>query len=163
MTTKTQFFTGCTSSDEIKAKYHDLAKANHPDLGGNTATMQQINAEYAEVINAALRGEYPGRTADEYADMANIAEVVRQAVEAVINLPDLTIEICGSWVWLSGNTYAVKDSIKSAGYRWAPVKKLWYFAGVPASSRGKMDMDDIRNAHGSRVVKGQLTRSLAAG
>ncbi len=159
MTSK--FFSNCTTSDEIKARYRELAMANHPDRGGDTATMQAINAEYTVVVNAALRGEYPGRTAQEYADMANVAEIIRAAVEAIVNLPDITIEICSKWVWVSGNTYPVKDAIKAAGYRWASQKKMWYFAGVPVQSHG-MDMDEIRERHGSQLVKGNITRSLPA-
>jgi hypothetical protein len=32
--------------EELKALYRKLAFAHHPDLGGKTATMQEINAEY---------------------------------------------------------------------------------------------------------------------
>lgn len=156
------YFAHLTSTDEIKAEYRRLAMANHPDLGGNTATMQEINAQYSIAIDKATRNEKPGLSEDEYADLANVNEVVRQAVQAVINLPEINIEVCDLWVWISGNTYAVKEAIKSAGYRWASQKKMWYFAGVPASSHGKMDMDDIRAAHGSVTIKGQPRKALSA-
>ncbi|MDR2597279.1 MAG: hypothetical protein LBC76_08180 [Treponema sp.] len=32
--------------DELKAEYRRLAKENHPDLGGDTETMKEINAEF---------------------------------------------------------------------------------------------------------------------
>lgn len=156
------YFANCATSDEIKAEYHKLAKANHPDLGGNTATMQTINTEYAFEINKAIRAEKPGKTEQEYTDLAEVNEVVRRAVEAIVNLPSITIEICGLWVWVSGNTIAVKGEIKAAGYRWASKKKMWYFAGVPASSFGKTDMDDIRSRYGSEVVKRGGPKSLSA-
>lgn len=35
-----------TSLEELKKEYRVLAKKYHPDLGGDTATMQAINAEY---------------------------------------------------------------------------------------------------------------------
>lgn len=147
------FFENCNTSDEIKNLYRQLAKQYHPDLGGDTATMQKLNAEYAFCINKAIRAEKPGKTETEYADLAEVNEVVRKAVEAIINLDGIEIEICGLWVWVGGNTYAVKSEIKAAGYRWASVKKLWYFAGVPASSFGQADMDDIRGKYGSEIVK----------
>src|SRR3712207_5728063 len=31
---------------ELKKLYHQLARQHHPDLGGDTEIMQQINAEY---------------------------------------------------------------------------------------------------------------------
>lgn len=156
------YFTNCKTSDEIKSKYRELAKVNHPDLGGNTATMQSINAEYALAVNHAVRFEKPGKTEQEYSDLAEVNETVRQAVESIVNLPEIEIEICGLWVWVSGNTRAVKDSLKEAGYRWASKKLLWYFAGVPASSFGKKDMNDIREKYGSEIVKRNRTPVLSA-
>ena len=34
------------SIEELKQEYRKLAKKHHPDLGGDTTTMQEINAEY---------------------------------------------------------------------------------------------------------------------
>ena len=36
--------------DELKAMYRKLAMMHHPDRGGNTATMQQINAEHDNIF-----------------------------------------------------------------------------------------------------------------
>lgn len=159
----TTYFFNHMTTDDIKAEYRRLAMQFHPDHGGDTATMQEINSQYSKAIDAAIRNEKPGLSEDEYTDLANVNEVVRRAVVAIVNLPDITVEICGLWVWVSGNTYKVKDTIKAAGYKWASAKKMWYFAGVPASSHGKMDMDDIRNAHGSTIVKVNQRPALNAG
>jgi hypothetical protein len=40
-----KYFTSKTL-DELKAEYRRLAKENHPDLGGDTETMKEINAEF---------------------------------------------------------------------------------------------------------------------
>ena len=42
-----KYFTTCTTLDELKKEYRRLAMANHPDRGGDEATMKAINAEYA--------------------------------------------------------------------------------------------------------------------
>ena len=47
---KTDFFKDCTSLDEVKKLYKELALKHHPDRGGETATMQQINAEYESIL-----------------------------------------------------------------------------------------------------------------
>jgi DnaJ-class molecular chaperone len=40
------YFKDCTTIEEVKAHYKKLAKQYHPDMGGDTATMQAINREY---------------------------------------------------------------------------------------------------------------------
>ena len=41
-----KYFSGVNSLEALKREYKRLALANHPDRGGDTATMQAINAEY---------------------------------------------------------------------------------------------------------------------
>ena len=47
-----KYFTACTTLDELKKEYRRLAMANHPDHGGDEATMKAINAEYDAVFPA---------------------------------------------------------------------------------------------------------------
>ena len=41
-----KYFTGCKTLDDLKREYRRLAMLHHPDVGGDTATMQAINAEF---------------------------------------------------------------------------------------------------------------------
>ena len=43
----TTYFINCKNLDELKKAYKAAAMQNHPDKGGDTATMQAINAEYS--------------------------------------------------------------------------------------------------------------------
>ena len=63
-------------------------------------------------------------------------------------------EVCGSFLWLSGNTYAYRHEIKAMGFKWARGKRKWYLAPKEwAGSRGNgWSMDRIRAEHGSRVI-----------
>lgn len=42
----TTYFMNCKNLDELKKAYKAAAMKYHPDMGGDTATMQAINAEY---------------------------------------------------------------------------------------------------------------------
>lgn len=42
-------FNNITSFQNLKDQYRTLAMANHPDRGGDTVTMQEINAEYSHL------------------------------------------------------------------------------------------------------------------
>jgi curved DNA-binding protein CbpA len=159
----TNYFSECGNAEAIKTLYRELAKQYHPDLHRGheddgpewTRIMQDINTQYAYAVNAANRREKPNKTEQEYASMADVAECIRKAIEAIITLDKLDIEICGLWVWVGGDTKPVKDDLKAAGYKWAPKKEKWYFAGVPAGGRGRFSMDDIRSRYGSEHVKAQ--------
>jgi hypothetical protein len=42
----TEWLAAAQNLDELKTLYRRLARKHHPDLGGATSTMQEINAEY---------------------------------------------------------------------------------------------------------------------
>ncbi len=155
------YFINFKTRDEIKEEYRRLCRANHPDLfaqesedvqGKQTRIMQEINAEFAIAMDAAVRAEKPGQSEASYAGSADLAERIRQAIEAVIRFDNIDIEICGAWVWLHGETYPIKDHLKANGYRWGRQKRLWYFAGIASSSRSSHSMDEIRDRYGSERV-----------
>ena len=82
----------------------------------------------------------------------DVEEVIKAAIQAVEHLP-VEVELVGFWVWLSGDTKPYRAELKAAGYRWAPKKARWYFPTVPARSRGRMSMPEIRARHGSTWVR----------
>lgn len=44
------FFDAIHTLDDLKAAYRKLAMQHHPDMGGDTETMQCINAEYPKCM-----------------------------------------------------------------------------------------------------------------
>ena len=68
---------------DLKKEYRRLALQHHPDKGGDTAIMQQVNTEFERLfevwkdkpdVSAASTGyehDYPGATAKEYTDIMN--------------------------------------------------------------------------------------------
>ena len=65
----TQYFTNINSFSDLKSQYKALALANHPDRGGDTATMQAINAEYDRLyviwVNREPEQVRPSATAEQ--------------------------------------------------------------------------------------------------
>ncbi len=88
---------------------------------------------------------------------------MNDALNAIINLDGLEIEICGAWVWVSGNTFAHKAALKGAVFHYAGKKKKWYFRPEDwaSSSRGSLDMEQIRDKYGSATPKRQTHTALA--
>lgn len=149
-----QFFNNCQTIEQVKATYKILAKQYHPDMGGNTETMQAINAEYTKACNTVLTG---GDLTSEQieAEILN-AEAYKNALTAIMNLAGLNIELCGGWLWVSGNTYPHKETLKANGFYFASAKKMWYFRApeYATSNRKKHTMDEIRVKYGSQLVAG---------
>jgi len=102
-------FQSCATSEEVKTMYRQLCKMWHPDLGEKseverrTRAMQELNAVYARFAAAARRHdekEHAQQTGkpepDEafYRDAANVDEAIRAAIEKIVALEGLQIEIC---------------------------------------------------------------------
>ena len=58
---------------------------------------------------------------------SEVEKKVKQAIDAIINLDGLDIEIIGVWVWVSGDTKQHKDKLKEAGFVWNRVQCKWVF------------------------------------
>src|SRR4051812_48001484 len=107
-----RYFSSCTTLNEVKSLYKKLALENHPDRGGNEEVMKEINNEYEFIVAKLAKGE--NLTAEEINSAIEESETYREAINAVINLPGIVLEVVGSWIWATGNTYASKDTLKSA-------------------------------------------------
>ena len=139
-----KYFAGIETIEELKQVYRQLAKKNHPDMGGNAETMQAINGEYEQLFKTL-------NTENKF----DMKDGFREVINQIINL-DVNIEICGSWIWVSGNTYTVKSELKAAGFMWASKKHMWYWRPEEAAchhSKGQ-DMESIRTKYGSQLLKG---------
>jgi len=146
------YFKDCTTIEQVKARYKDLAKIHHPDKGGNTATMQAINAAYSIAIIQIAKGEH--RTESEINDILQENEKYRAAINSVINIPGINIELVGAWIWITGDTKPHRAIFSAAGYFWASKKIAWYFRGpeYKCKSHKAQDLDTIRNKYGTRPI-----------
>jgi curved DNA-binding protein CbpA len=147
-----KWFNECKSLDEVKATYKKLAKQFHPDLGGDTVTMQEINKEYAFASAKAIKGANLSEEETEHEILSS--EAYRKAIEAIIHLDGITIELVGWWIWVTGSTRPVKDTLKEAGFFFASKKLAWYFrtAEYKVNKGGKKSLDEIRAKYGSEVL-----------
>jgi hypothetical protein len=153
------YFNECTSLEEVKAKYKELAKQHHPDCGGDTAIMQEINAEYEQACILVLRENNVSE--DDYAREMKVSDEYRQVIEKIVNLPNIVIEVIGQWIWVTGLTYPVKDQLKEAGLFFASKKAAWYFRSEEYKGRGSdKSLDDIRDKYGSERVDNSATSTL---
>lgn len=154
-----KYFKSTNKKDLVK-EFKQLAKQLHPDNGGDAEEFKAMQAEFDKLLKTLP--ETDGAQAQER-KAADIPQELAEAIKKVAHLDGIEIEICGSWVWVSGNTYPVKDSIKAAGFKFSHNKKAWYWHGEDyiRKSRKSYSMDAIRDMHGSLAVEKEKIYAIA--
>ncbi len=153
---------GQHTAKEIKAAYKKSCLKYHPDRNPAGAEMMQAINEAWDTLKEL---DFAEASTEQGAHDAEFSDKLSEALNAVVNLSGLEIEVCGSWVWVTGETFPHKDIIKAAGYRWAKKKAAWYFRPEDENTKrrgGSWSMDKIRGSHGSTKVKTRTQRTIAA-
>lgn len=130
----------------------------HPDRNpAGLEMMKLVNAAYDALQN------YVADSVKVEADAADYGDEINTALNAIIHL-GLNIEICGSWLWVSGDTKPHKEVLKAAGFKWAAKKLMWNFrpAEWKSFNRGNWSMDKIRATHGSTTIRGKSYSQIEA-
>lgn len=146
-----------THPDAIKEAYRKAAQKYHPDRNpAGLEMMKLINAAYA-----VLR-DFKG-VVDTAKVQTNYGEEINAALNAIMGL-GLTIEICGAWIWIGGDTKAHKDELKAANFKWSPKKSLWYFRpdSHKSSHHKSWSMEQIYSRYGRNVIKDDQSQIQAA-
>jgi len=132
-------------------------KQYHPDVGGDTATCQQINADLerwlSDGMGSAFR-EYErttGRGFDEdrpyvFADI--LARIVRMHGVG-------TIEVIGYWVY-AFDSYEAREALKALGFFFSGKHKAWIYSGQKRKPvKGHYTTEQLRAHWGSEEIAKQ--------
>lgn len=156
---KTVYFNGVSNHEDLKKAYRKQAKKLHPDMStGNEAEFVKLQDEYEKLF------EYLKTHSTVKAD-TNSNEVAKSYTDIINNIVNLNvdIEIIGTWVWVSGNTYSCKETLKKNGFKFSRKRKMWYYTSTPYKKRSKkrISTDEMRSYFGSEKVSTQRQKALA--
>lgn len=148
------------SLEMVKKAYRQACKTYHPDVNpAGTAMMQAVNEAYESLSNE----NFP-ILVNESEVMGNYGEALNNALNAIVSCMGLTIEICGAWIWVSGETKANKEALKAAGFSWSNQKEMWYFRPQSQKTRRyyghNSSIDEIRAKYGSDKIKAKFPKAL---
>lgn len=167
-----KWFNGCKSVKEAKSLYHKLCRQYHPDMSGSdtTAQMQEINAEFAEVFERLQQKEaYQQHNTAHETDNSNTttkqtAEKFMAIIQRLVKCEGLIIEIVGSWIWLSGDTFKYMRCIKGMGFKYSTKHKKYYLADDSngARKRSRYTFEQICDKNGYQEIEAETAPKLTA-
>lgn len=145
-----------TTLEELKKAYRKYAVKFHPDNGGKVEDMQELNNAYDNMfekvknIHRNMKGETYSKPTDES------PSYFRDLIDKLIKL-NVTIEVIGAFVWVSGDTKKVKEELKALGFKWHTAKLNWYLAPswYHKSNKNKYSMDEVRSMFGVQFERQQ--------
>jgi len=138
--------------DELKKQFKKLAFQFHPDITGKDTNreMQEIIQEYEIAMQEIGKIHNKNYTFDqEYIDLINAL--------IKLNMKNVTIEICGWFVYVTGDTKPFRKQLgkDGIGLIWNPKKTCWYYkpAWYYKKNKNTWSMNKIRETWGSQIIE----------
>lgn len=151
-----KWFNSPKTLEELKKQYKALAIKHHPDRGGKTSDMQAINAEYDALFNRLkdIHATTDGKTYTATTETTETSDEFKNIIDKLIHLDGIQVEICGSWLWITGATFKHKAVLKALKFRWSKSKRAWYYrtANYRKTSSKAFTLDQIRDLYGSKAI-----------
>ena len=144
-------FSEVTGINEAKKVYKTLAKKLHPDVGGSEEEFKILNAVYNDFIENKIY----------FSNDFKIDLDLEKIISQILHFENITIELVGSWIWLSGDTKEIKDKLKELGFKWASKKKMWYYGEMKGRNPQEKSIDEIKAKYGSEILKTNDKKKIA--
>ncbi len=146
-------FKGVEGINEAKKIYKQLAKKLHPDMvGGDEESFKLLNAIYTDLIEHKIY----------FSNDFKIDIELEKVISLILHFENITIELVGSWVWVSGDTKEIKEKLKELGFKWASKKKMWFYGEMKGRNPQEKSMEEIKSKYGSETLKSKEKKEIAS-
>ena len=147
-----KYFHNCHTAEDVKHQYRENAKKYHPDLGGDPEDFKAMRIEYERLWEQYknIHRNAEGKTYEK--ETTETPEEFADIINTLVQLKDIEVELCGSWIWVSGKTKEYRDTLKGLHFKWAYKKQAWYYHTEPyrKKSHRELTLDEIRDMFGSQ-------------
>ena len=166
------------SEKEAKTAYRKSCLAYHPDRNPAGNEMIKIVIDAWETLK---KNGFPLNAEIEESELYDYGAEINEALNKIINLEGVIVEVCGSWVWVSGSKYEQRkifcpprqyDENKKAiaddeiRFKWSRDKRRWYYRPQTKKcfkfSGNLLSMEEIQKRYGSSRIKSKTTYRLSA-
>ncbi|HEY5590898.1 MAG TPA: hypothetical protein VIK55_07750 [Paludibacter sp.] len=115
-------FEAASKTDEVKQRYDELSRVFNPKNNKEpNEMMNTVNAEYDKLM-MVLGDSKPIEAVKENVPLSDkLMELMGK-----VDTSELSLEVCGSWLWVTKKTFPIKDLLKSLGFRYSANKMAWY-------------------------------------
>jgi len=143
-------FKGIEGINEAKKIYKELARKLHSDVGGSTELFKILNQVYNHILEHGVN----------FLNDSEFDLELEKVISKILHFENIIIEVVGSWIWLSGDTKHIKETLKELNFKWASKKKMWYYGEMKGRNPHQKSMDDIKAKYGCQEVRTKQRNKL---
>lgn len=152
-----KWFDGCQSLEEGKKRFKELVMEYHPDRGGSTSTMQEIN----NAFDVFLRFAKSERTIVEGTGggWRKHTQLYYDTLGYVLALyGNIEVKTVGDWIWVFGaESPEVVLNLTLMGFEYSRKHKGMFWIDTPARTReyryNKLSFEEIEEHYGSETKR----------
>jgi len=117
-----------------------------------TKKMKCVNLEYTELFDVLLKKSELSANRQKWE--CDVEDDFKTTLIKLLEIDGVTNEICGNWIWVSGETKPVKQTLKDAKFLFSGKKVAWYWKpkGYKKLNKKIWSLSEIRSAYGSTVL-----------
>lgn len=155
-----KYFNNIKTFDELKKAYRDLMKKYHPDLNPDdmekcTEICKEINKEFEYLFNIIPNQRQNAK--NEWYEAKKEYQTPKQymdIINKIIKYPNIQIDVIGSWLWVSGETYKLRKILKELNFKWHEIRKCWYLKfSKGASTLCNLSLEELQEIYGGESFK----------
>jgi hypothetical protein len=136
-------FKGIEGVNELKRVYKKLCKKLHPDVGGTDELFKMLNEIYNNFLEHKIY----------FSNESKFDLELEKIISKILHFENIVIEVIGSWVWVSGDTKSIKETLKSLNFKYGIKKKMWYYGEMKGRNPQQKSIEEIKNKYGCETVK----------